>query len=183
MLDDALKQSFAPLENFKYQQNIAYLHTDLAQMPKRKKAWSSWNYLRDMNHKETHVAVTYWMNQLQNLKSDQEYLVTLNPISTPDPAKTIKKIVYEHPVFDQAAMDSQEMIRQRQGHHGVWFCGSYLGYGFHEDGLQSSVELARLWNLALPWDAQEEGSEDQMILAFNRPVDSRQDSAPLEQAG
>lgn len=154
MMDDALQESFALLKNFKYQENIAYLHTDDGLMPKRKRAWSSWNYLRDMQHPETKVAVSYWMNLLQNLATETDYFVTLNPITPPAPHKVVRKIIYQHPVFDQAAMASQTQLAKLQGQHHVWLCGSYFGYGFHEDGLASSVALARQWGIALPWEKQ-----------------------------
>ena len=121
-------------------------------MPKRQKAWSSWNYLRDMQQPENAVAVTYWMNLLQNLQAEKDYFVTLNPITPPQPKDVIRKIVYEHPVFDQAAMQAQQSLHELQGKHNIWLCGSYFGYGFHEDGLSSSVELAKLWGIDLPWE-------------------------------
>ena len=151
-LDDNLRAEFALLDRFKYQKNIAYLHTDLDLMPARKRAWSSWNYLRDMSRPETNVAVSYWMNLLQNLECEEDYFVTLNLIKKPAPDKTIKEIIYQHPVFDNAAMDSQADLMKLQGLHGIWMCGSYFGYGFHEDGLTSSVNLSKLWGITLPWE-------------------------------
>ena len=152
MLSPELQTHFDAMKHFQYQENLAYLHTDLAFMPKRKLAWASWNYLRDTAHAENRVAVTYWMNLLQTIDTPTDLLVTLNPISPPEKDKTIKKIVYEHPVFDQPAMDAQPVIKQMQGDHNIWFCGAYLGYGFHEDGLTSAVNLARLWGVNLPWE-------------------------------
>jgi len=151
MLDDSLKADFDILDNFKYQENIAYLHSDLSLMPKRKLAWAAWNYLRDTQSKESPVAVTYWMNLLQNIQVETPLLVTLNPSKPPIESLTHQRIVYEHPVFDAAAMSSQPKLTQLQGKHNIWFCGSYFGYGFHEDGLTSSVNLAKLWNIDLPW--------------------------------
>lgn len=151
MLDTSLKPDFAILDNFKYQENIAYLHSDLNLMPKRKLAWAAWNYLRDTSNLQHPVAVTYWMNLLQNLPVETPLLVTLNPGTPPEEAKTYQKIVYQHPVFDEAAMSSQSKLCELQGKHNLWFCGSYFGYGFHEDGLTSSVDLAGLWNILLPW--------------------------------
>lgn len=152
MLDDALKADFHLLDNFKYQENIAYLHSDLSLMPKRKLAWAAWNYLRDTESQESPVAVTYWMNLLQNIEIETPLLVTLNPSKPPLKSLTHQRIVYEHPVFDAAAMSSQKKLHGLQGAHNLWFCGSYFGYGFHEDGLTSSVNLAKLWNIALPWE-------------------------------
>ena len=152
MLSPELQKHFHVINNFQYQENIAYLHQDLTLMPKRKRAWAAWNYLRDTQHVENRVAVTYWMNLLQTLDTPTPLLVTLNPLELPDQDKTFKKIIYQHPVFDQPAMDAQHSIKALQGDHNIWFCGAYLGYGFHEDGLTSAVNLARLWNLKLPWE-------------------------------
>lgn len=153
MLDDSIKSDFALLKHFKYQENIAYLHQDLDLMPKRKLAWAAWNYLRDTTNQTHPVAVTYWMNLLQNLPVETPLLVTLNPSTPPKESATFKRIVYQHPVFDEAAMSAQEDLAFMQGKHNLWFCGSYFGYGFHEDGLTSSVDLARLWDLPLPWQS------------------------------
>lgn len=153
MLSPELQSHFSPIKHFQYQQNIAYLHTDLKLMPTRKLAWASWNYLRDTQHVENRVAVTYWMNLLQTIDTPTPLLVTLNPLELPEQDKTIKKIVYEHPVFDQPAMQAQQLIKPLQGDHNIWFCGAYLGYGFHEDGLTSAVNLAKLWGVELPWAA------------------------------
>lgn len=152
MLPAAWLEDFAPLRHFQYQENIAYLHSDTALMPKRKLAWSSWNYLRDTKQPEKQVAVTYWMNRLQNIDNPLPILVTLNPITPPEIGKVWRKIQYHHPVFDQAAMRAQKQLKAIQGKHNLWFCGSYFGYGFHEDGLTSSVELARMWQVNLPWE-------------------------------
>ncbi|WP_321322812.1 NAD(P)/FAD-dependent oxidoreductase [Thiomicrorhabdus sp.] len=155
MLSDDLKAEYQLLENFKYQENIAYLHSDESLMPKRKKAWAAWNYLRDIGKDTSSVAVTYWMNLLQNIDIKTPLLVTLNPIRLPSKSLTHQKIVYQHPVFDIAAMDAQNKLQSIQGSNNLWFCGSYFGYGFHEDGLKSSADLAKLWNIALPWQQEQ----------------------------
>jgi predicted NAD/FAD-binding protein len=149
-----LKQyDFDVLQHFKYQFNQAWLHTDVNQMPKRKSAWASWNYLSGNNvAAERAVAVSYWMNQLQPLKLSTDVFVTLNPITPPAPDKVIQTIDYMHPVFDRAAMNAQVELQKRQGHRNCWFAGAYTGYGFHEDGLASAVNIARKWQIALPWE-------------------------------
>jgi len=173
MLDESLKSDFHILDNFKYQENIAYLHSDLSLMPKRKLAWAAWNYLRDTQSKESPVAVTYWMNLLQNIQVETPLLVTLNPSKPPTESLTHQRIVYEHPVFDAAAMSSQPKLTQLQGKHNIWFCGSYFGYGFHEDGLTSSVNLAKLWNIDLPWENQttEQAFNDQKDIAEEQALE------------
>ncbi|WP_232023430.1 NAD(P)/FAD-dependent oxidoreductase [Thiomicrorhabdus aquaedulcis] len=160
MLDDALKNDFRVLMPFQYQDNVAYLHSDTRLMPQRKLAWASWNYLRDTRNDASHpntsqVAVTYWMNLLQNIAVDTPMLVTLNPPFIPKLNLTYQKIHYKHPVFDQAAMQAQTQLHTLQGKHNLWFCGSYFGYGFHEDGLASAVNLAKLWGINLPWESKE----------------------------
>lgn len=152
LLSAPLQAHFNPLKIFQYQENIAYLHSDSALMPKRKLAWASWNYLRDTSQPEERVAVTYWMNLLQSIDAVPPILVTLNPINPPAVDKTYRKISYEHPVFDLPAMQAQQRIQSMQGERNIWFCGAYLGYGFHEDGLSSAVNLANLWGEKLPWE-------------------------------
>lgn len=159
MMSDELRSTFDCMRHFKYQQNIAYLHTDEALMPRRKLAWASWNYLRDSTNEENNVAVTYWMNLLQNFELQTPVLVTLNPRTPPSEEKTLERIVYEHPVFDQAAMDAQQQLKKLQGQEHCWFAGAYTGYGFHEDGLRSAVEVARLWQQRLPWETPQQVTE------------------------
>ena len=128
---------------FRYQPNRTFLHTDTALMPRRRKVWSAWNYLAAENAAGTAaVSVTYWMNRLQGLQTRRDYLVSLNPLQDPDPAQVIATMTYDHPVFDQAAMDAQRELHRLQGADGVYFCGSYHGYGFHEDALRAAVEVA-----------------------------------------
>ncbi|WP_130536677.1 NAD(P)/FAD-dependent oxidoreductase [Thiomicrorhabdus indica] len=165
MLSPQLQHEFGFLKNFSYQQNIAYLHWDESLMPRRKLAWSSWNYLRDTSQKESAVAVTYWMNGLQAIQSKRPVLVTLNPIKPPSSDKTWQQIVYEHPVFDLKAMAAQVEVQKAQGRGNVWFCGAYNGYGFHEDGLRSAVDIARAWGIALPWEQAESISSHQSSVA------------------
>ncbi|WP_044411801.1 NAD(P)/FAD-dependent oxidoreductase [Thiomicrospira microaerophila] len=144
---------FALLANFKYQFNQAWLHTDTNQMPTRKSAWASWNYLSGQSvAAERAVAVSYWMNQLQPLNIATDVFVTLNPTHQPAADKVIQTIDYMHPVFDRGAMQAQAELHQLQGHKNCWFAGAYTGYGFHEDGLASAVNIARKWQIALPWE-------------------------------
>lgn len=139
---------------FKYEKNLAILHTDESFMPKRKSAWSSWNYLSDSSSAEdlNQLCVTYWMNNLQNLKGDKNYFVTLNPNRELEEGTIIRSFPYEHPVFDTEAISAQRMLWNLQGMNNFWFCGSYFGYGFHEDALQSGLAVAEeLGGLERPW--------------------------------
>ena len=139
---------------FEYTPNEVVLHTDMSFMPKRKAAWSSWNYLGEKNAAhEQQLCVTYWMNLLQVLKTKQDYLVTLNPLRPVDETKIIKRIIFEHPLFNAAAIAAQDSLAGLQGHHRTWFCGAYFGSGFHEDGLQSGLAVAEaISGVHRPWD-------------------------------
>ena len=129
------------LSNFKYKKNLAYLHTDSYFMPKNKNAWSSWNSILD-NRDLNKNCVTYWLNKLQNLKTSKDYFLTLNPIIEIDNKKIIKKVEFTHPFYDLKTIGAQKYLAELQGVNNTWFCGSYFGYGFHEDGLKSALNVA-----------------------------------------
>lgn len=152
----------------RYEQNRAVLHRDRSLMPRRRRVWSSWNYRttsNDRHHRQ--ASVTYWLNKLQSLPRNQPILLTLNPIVEPDPGLVIDEFEYAHPQFDQAARDAQEQIGRLQGSNRTWFAGAYLGYGFHEDGLQSGLNVAAALGCHAPWHRQVE------------PVSSAAPSVPL----
>lgn len=153
MLDDTDAMERDLLGKFSYSQNRAVLHTDPAQMPKRKRLWSSWNYIeRSDVHGQNQLTVTYWMNALQPLKTNTDLFVTLNPASAVEPSRLLGQFTYSHPVFNAAAMGAQRDLWDLQGRRRTWFCGSYFGYGFHEDALQSGLAVAEdLTGLARPW--------------------------------
>jgi predicted NAD/FAD-binding protein len=137
---------------FRYQDNRALLHSDPRLMPRRRAVWSAWNYLTREGCRGTDaVSVSYWMNCLQRLEGAPPLFVTLNPLREPRPANVHAEIRYSHPVFDLAAMAAQEQLASLQGEDGIWYCGSYFGYGFHEDALRSSVEVARRLGVEVPW--------------------------------
>ena len=128
------------LSNFKYKDNIAYLHSDDRLMPSRKNVWSSWNSILDSKNTKK-SCVTYWLNKLQNLKTKNNYFLTLNPIIPIDNEKIIKEVKFSHPFYDLQAIKSQKNLIDLQGINNTWFCGSYFGYGFHEDGLKSALDI------------------------------------------
>jgi predicted NAD/FAD-binding protein len=128
------------LSNFKYKDNLAYLHSDERLMPNRKNAWSSWNSILDAKDAKK-SCVTYWLNKLQNLKTKNNYFLTLNPIIPIDNEKIIKEVKFSHPFYDLQAIKSQKDLPGLQGINNTWFCGSYFGYGFHEDGLKSALDI------------------------------------------
>lgn len=132
------------LSKFKYQPNKAVLHTDRNLMPKKKLAWSSWNYRVEEKNGELVPSTIYWMNRLQQVSEKQDYFVSVNPSDQLDPAKIIKEIDYEHPLFDVAAMQAQQELHLLNQTGPVYFCGSYFKYGFHEDAYASAVELCKL---------------------------------------
>ncbi len=132
------------LSEFQYVTNTAFLHTDEELMPKNKSAWSSWNSISKKDL--TNTCVTYWLNQLQNLKTSQNYFLTLNPIQNIEQDKIIKRVIFTHPYFNLKNTLLQKELKNLQGKSRTWYCGSYFGYGFHEDGLKSALEVAKLFN-------------------------------------
>ena len=143
LLDNPSSKEKEILGKFTYVSNIAFLHTDKNLMPKRKEAWSSWNSIT----KDNNTCVTYWLNKLQNLKTDVDYFLTLNPVENIPESKIIKKINFTHPYFNKENINLQKDLHLLQGKKRTWFCGSYFGYGFHEDGLKSSIELIKKFNI------------------------------------
>ncbi|HEU0070153.1 MAG TPA: FAD-dependent oxidoreductase [Alphaproteobacteria bacterium] len=152
LLADADAEERRLLGAFAYQKNRAVLHSDPALMPRRRGAWSSWNYLsaRDEGD-DAKLSVTYWMNRLQSLPGTRQFFVTLNPAREPDPAATHGEFLYDHPMFDARAMAAQRALGSLQGRRASWFCGSYFGYGFHEDALASGLAVAAGLGVPTPW--------------------------------
>jgi len=128
------------LNNFKYKKNTAFLHSDERLMPGIKNVWSSWNSILDKRDQGKNC-VTYWLNKLQNLKTNNNYFLTLNPIFEVDNKKIIKKVEFSHPFYDLKSFQAQKSLKELQGINNSWFCGSYFGNGFHEDGLKSALNI------------------------------------------
>ncbi len=150
LLSDADSRERALLAPFKYANNEAVLHTDPAWMPKRRRLWSSWNYIGGAGPDQ--LCVTYWMNRLQPLQTPQDHFVTLNPTSAIAPEHVKARFSYAHPMFSADAMAAQTSLWQIQGRRRTWFAGSYCAYGFHEDGLQAGLSVAeQLGGLSRPW--------------------------------
>jgi predicted NAD/FAD-binding protein len=135
-----------------FQDNEAVLHQDSSLMPRRKLAWSSWNYLSQgkQDHEQA-VCLTYWMNLLQGMQTRLPLLVSLNPNIAIDPAKILLKKTYRHPQFDAAAIAAQEALPGIQGVAKLWFAGAWTGWGFHEDGIASAVRIANAMGVRAPW--------------------------------
>lgn len=155
ILDDPSKDEKRLLSAFSYEQNDAFLHRDEKLMPVLGEVWSSWNYLADNQQQNSKVSVSYWMNSLQHLPCSEPIIVTLNPLQQPRRPLVYKQFSYQHPVFDEAALNAQKHLWSIQGTQRTWFCGSYFGYGFHEDGIQSGLAVAeQLGGAARPWHAE-----------------------------
>ncbi len=157
MLGDATSDERRVLGAFRYQRNVAVLHRDVALMPRRRRAWAAWNYLaarRGGDPLDLSLSVTYWMNRLQNLDPAWPLFVTLNPLREPGPGMTVATFDYDHPCFDTAALAAQADLPTIQGRRGIWFCGSYFGHGFHEDGLASGLAVAENFGVCRPWARQ-----------------------------
>ena len=150
--DEALKIIESPsedekkiLKNFSYKKNLAIIHTDESVMPKNRKSWCSWNSAIDQNNLNQN-SVTYWLNLLQNLNINKDIFLTLNPFFKIDEKKIIKKVSFTHPYYNQEALDSQKHLKSIQNKKNILFCGSYFGYGFHEDGIKSSLDMLKYLN-------------------------------------
>lgn len=172
MLSDPSDAEVQTLGAFDYETNTAVLHTDESFMPMRKRAWCSWNYVESKSVADK-VCVSYWMNNLQNLKSERNYFVTLNPASLPDAQTRIVETSYAHPVFNAAAMAAQHELWGLQGQQRTWFCGSYFGSGFHEDAVQSGFAVAeQLGEIKRPW--QLENPSDRIVVTEPRSAEPRE---------
>ncbi len=125
-----------------YQRNEAVLHTDRSLLPRRRRAWASWNY--HLRAGATgRCTVTYHMNRLQSLRADREFCVTLNRTAAIDPEQIIRTIRYAHPVYTPAGVAAQSRHHEISGRNRTHYCGAYWGWGFHEDGVQSALRVAR----------------------------------------
>lgn len=152
LLADPSERESELLGSFGFAPNTAVLHRDPRFMPERRAAWASWNYLIPSGTKESAEkggTVTYWMNLLQNISSIDNLFVTLDPPETP--REVLASFDYEHPQFDEAAIRAQNHLPEIQGGRNTWFCGSWCGYGFHEDGLSASIRVANDLGAAVPW--------------------------------
>lgn len=139
----------ALLEAFPYSRNRVWLHRDPALMPKKRRAWAAWNAITEAEGAP--AAVTYWMNALQGIDRDKPLFVTLNAEQKPDPALTFGEYEYHHPQFSPASDAAQARFTGIQGRGGLWYAGAWLGYGFHEDGLRSGLQVAQALGGTVPF--------------------------------
>ncbi|MDB4594539.1 FAD-dependent oxidoreductase [Candidatus Pelagibacter sp.] len=145
IISDITNQEREILSNFKYKPNKAVIHSDENLMPLNKNAWCSWNSSLNPNNKEQ-SSVTYWLNQLQNLKTDKNIFLTINPFVEIASDKIYHKIDFTHPYYDEKALQNQSNLKTIQNKNNTLFAGSYFGYGFHEDGIKSSIEMLKTLN-------------------------------------
>ena len=151
LLGDAGQAERETLGAFRYQSNDMVLHTDASVMPRRKRCWASWNYRSDGEGENAAISVSYWMNRLQGIDPACPIFVTLNPARPIAPEYVFDRHVFDHPVFDTAALAAQHRLQMMQGVRNTWFCGAHLRHGFHEDGLWSAVNVAARFGVTVPW--------------------------------
>jgi len=149
LLADATDAEESILGKFPYQENFAVLHTDTSQLPSRSRAWASWNYRIPFRDSPT-ATVTYDLNRLQRLGLTTPLLLTLNPVEKPSVECTLRSFLYHHPAFAIDSVDAQKQHGKISGlKHRTHFCGAYWGYGFHEDGVNSALSVARHFGIGL----------------------------------
>ena len=169
LLSDADDAERRVLGAIGYTPNTAYLHTDDTLLPRRRRAWSSWNYMGRIDEvSDDRIPITYWMNRLQDIPGPANYIVSLNPPRPPAPEKVIYQTVYDHPLYATEVSAAQKLLPSIQGRNRTWFCGAWCGYGFHEDGLKSALSVAEAFGCSPGW-AQGTTAESGQILPVLEP--------------
>lgn len=146
MLSDATAAEQATLGAVKFQPNKVVLHSDTSIMPRRKSVWSSWIYTEDRAKKTDQIDLTYWMNSLQNLPAETDYMVTLNTTRPIKDELIWDEVTLRHPVYDNAALAAQQQAVMMNGSNRTWFCGAWMKNGFHEDGIASAYDVVDALN-------------------------------------
>ncbi len=142
LLETPTLQENSVLGRIRYQDNTAVLHSDVAQMPNRRRAWASWVYRTTDHAPDPRIGITYWMNNLQGIDMSDPLFVSLNPAETIPDAKIYDVAHFAHPIFDRDALAAQSDLRAMQGANRSWYCGAWTRHGFHEDGYASAVTVA-----------------------------------------
>lgn len=141
------------LSSFDYQRNHIVVHSDASYMPQHKQCWASWVYLSEQQQDNNQdISLSYWMNNLQSLKTETPVIITLNPTRRPKESLIINEHNFSHPIFDYKAIVAQDKMQSIQGQRNLWFCGAYQRYGFHEDGLLSAVNVVKRLGGTIPWE-------------------------------
>jgi len=148
LLSDANPHEREILGNLPYQENETVLHTDASLLPKNKKAWAAWNAYIPASKTQA-CTVSYCMNILQSLHSPEPFIVSLNRTADIPPEKILAKMRYQHPMYTHASVQAKTRRHEINGKNNTWYAGAYWGFGFHEDGLRSGVEVAR--SLGIDW--------------------------------
>lgn len=150
MLHESTNEEHTLFSCWEYNRNHTILHTDSSVMPPNKRAWASWNYTREnLSEGEQPLSMSYHMNRLQGLNTKNQYFVSLNRRQSIDPKHFIQEFHYTHPLFTNKAVKTQEKLKTLQGKQNTYFCGSYFGYGFHEDAVKSGVAVANAMGMEL----------------------------------
>ncbi|NIR43718.1 MAG: NAD(P)-binding protein [Gemmatimonadetes bacterium] len=151
LLRDPSREEVDLLSPWRYSRNDTWLHSDRTHLPRRRAAWGSWNYmLPDCRRPGSSVSVSYYLNGLQGLNSDRDYVVTLNPSRSPAAETVIRRMTYRHPIFTAESVATQDELPTLNGSRDTFFCGAYFRYGFHEDGLRSAVQVAEAFGISMP---------------------------------
>jgi len=180
MLADPTPEEERLLGAFGYCANSALLHSDATLMPRRRRVWSSWNYMSSDRGNSRRLAVSYWMNRLQALPNAGPMFLTLNAHRPVREDSICYRAEYSHPIFNARAMNAQRRLWSLQGQRNTWFCGAYFGAGFHEDGLQSGLAVAEaLGGCRRPWRVANESGR---ISIGEAAVDGARPPVSLEVA-
>ncbi|WP_075520065.1 NAD(P)/FAD-dependent oxidoreductase [Candidatus Pelagibacter communis] len=142
MIEDKSEEETKILGSFQYKKNLAIIHSDEVVMPQKRFNWSAWN----TSISKKNSSVTYWLNLLQNFKINKNIFLTLNPFEQINTDKIIKKVEFTHPYYDHKTLKNQKNLHLIQNKKNILFCGSYFGYGFHEDGIKSTLEMIKFLN-------------------------------------
>jgi uncharacterized protein len=148
MLSDATAAERAILSSIPYQRNDTFLHIDSSLLPRRKRAWASWNYYIP-KEEDRPIALTYNLNRLQGHSSPEPICITLNEIQTLAAEKILQRIVYHHPIYSRSALEAQKRFGEINGRNRTYYCGAYWGYGFHEDGVKSALAVGERFGRSL----------------------------------
>ena len=154
MLEHPTGEERSVLKAIPYQPNRAVLHTDERLLPRRRRAWASWNFHAPREGiSDDPVSLTYLLNRLQPLPFASPVMVTLNPVDEPRPDRVLASFDYDHPAFLEGSDEAKRRVVSLQGRERTWYCGAWTRYGFHEDGLLSAVNVARQMGVPIPWTA------------------------------
>ena len=188
MLKEPTPQERQCLSVFRYGRNRAVLHRDAALMPRRRRLWSSWNFMAERGALGRSSSITYWMNALQPLSTSTDIFVSLNPQREPEAGLVEREFDYQHPIFTAEAGLMQKRLWSLQGQQRTWFCGAHFGSGFHEDALQSGLAVAeQLGGMLRPWNVANQSSRIHVtphtpapgIPATLRPLNERDEFMSL----